>query len=434
MEIFLFYRGAFDLLPAWWWKNLTDVCRRWREVTFASPRFLDLRLGCTQKTPTRTSLDIWPPFPITIASYRPELDDRGQDNIIAALEHHDRVIQIHIECYRLETYFAVTRKPFPGLTRLELMSYGDKAPVLDEEFLGGSAPHLREIFLFSIAFPAFPKLALSCSSLSALVLSQIPIAGYISPEAMATCLATLPNLRYLSIGFRSPQSRPDRIGLPPSTRVVLPVLEHFEFEGVSEYLEDLVAGIDTPNPVRLTIHLFMEFMVIPQLSKFIVRTEGTKSLKSAEIMFSSSATWITFGHVKLEIICWDPHWQTSLMAQVCRQISPLLSHVEQLDIREDTRGQERQWNGIDPTQFLGLFHHFPAMQRLQINRELVPLVARALQESTGESATEVFPSLHSLVFKDYSLSGSIQKDIEGFITARQNSNHPVGVEWREWAS
>ena len=71
------------------------------------------------------------------------------------------------------------------------------------------------------------------------------------------------------------------------------------------------------------------------------------------------------------------------------------------------------------------------MQLLHIDGELVPLVARALQELTGESTTEVLPSLHSLVFKDYSPSGSIQKDIERFITARQNSDHPVSVQWKK---
>ena len=37
------------------------------------------------------------------------LDDERQDNIIAALEHHDRVIQINIGGTLLETFFAVTR-------------------------------------------------------------------------------------------------------------------------------------------------------------------------------------------------------------------------------------------------------------------------------------------------------------------------------------
>ena len=428
MEIFYFCGGEFH---NWWWKKLTDVCQRWRHIIFASPRFLNLHLKCTDKTPTRTSLDIWPQFPIIIISDRSELDDEGQDNIIAALEQHDRVFQIYLECLP-ETLSAVMQKPFPVLKNLSHFSANEMAPVLHEEFLGGFAPHLRTFHLENIPFPEFPKLALSCSSLSELYLWNIPIAGYISPEAMTTCLATLPSLKYFSIGFKSPQSRPNQIGRPPPTRIFLPTLDYFQFNGVSEYLEDLVARIDTPKLDRLRIQLFMDLMFnIPQLHNFIVRSERI-SLNSAEIVFYPQASVICSGPaIVLEISCREPDWQASSMAQVCSQLPSLLSHVEQLAIREDTPGQTRQGNGIDTTQFLDLFDPFPALQQLHIYDELRPLVTRALQELTGESATEVLPSLHRLVFQGPPPSGSIQKDIQGFITARQNSNHPVNVEWRE---
>ena len=129
----------------------------------------------------------------------------------------------------------------------------------------------------------------------------------------------------------------------------------------------------------------------------------------------------------LEIICREPDWQTSSMAQVCSQLSLLISHVEQLAIHEYTPGQARQGNGLDPTLFLDLFDPFPALRHLHIYGELRPLVTRALQELTREKATEVLPSLRRLVFE----GPPIQKDMQGFITARQNSNHPVDVEWRE---
>ena len=49
-----------------------------------------------KNTHTRTSLDIWPPFPVIIYRNTRELDEEGQDSIIAALERHDRVISIDI--------------------------------------------------------------------------------------------------------------------------------------------------------------------------------------------------------------------------------------------------------------------------------------------------------------------------------------------------
>ena len=419
------------MLDSWWWKKLTDVCQRWRHIIFASPRFLDLRLLCTDTTPTRTSLDIWPQFPIGLYNDRSGLDDKGQDNIIAALERHDRVIQIYLRCLP-ETFSAVIRKPFPVLKHLELFSADEIAPVLHEEFLGGSAPHLQSFSLRNIAFLEFPKLALSCNSLSQLILWNISIAGYISPEAMATCLATLPTLRVLYIGFKSPRSRPNRIGRPPPTRVILPTLVRIEFKGVSEYLEDLVARINTPKLVKLIIRLFMDLMFnIPQLHKFIARTKTIRSFNSADILFYPRSSVIRIiPAIELEIICREPDWQASSMAQVCSWLSPLCSHVEHLTIREHTPGQARQRNGLDPTQFLELFDPFPALQHLYIYGELRALVTRALQELTGEGAT-VLSSLHRLVFVGPPPSGSIQKDIQGFITARQNSNHPVDVVWRK---
>ncbi|KAH9954749.1 hypothetical protein BJV74DRAFT_501224 [Russula compacta] len=431
LEIFYFCREDDWDLQWWWWKSLVDVCRRWRHIIFASPHHLNLRIRCTERTPTRTSLDIWPPFPIIIYCRPGELDEEGQDNIIAALEHRDRVIWIRIERLALEKFAAMMQGPFPVLAVLSLSSTDDIAPVLHDEFLGGSAPRLRTFLLENIAFPAFPRLALSATPLSYLALLEIPITGYISPEAMATCLSMLPSLEYLSIGFRSPLSRPDRITLSPPTRAVLPALTHFNFKGVSEYLEDFVARIDTPHLLSIELHLFMDLMFhIPQLYKFIApRAEGIRLHNSAILTFYATSIRISLGYVGLQISCREPDWQASSMAQVCNQLSPLASHVESLEIREGAPGQARQGNGIDPTQWFELFDSFPAVQDLYTHDELRPLVARALQELTGERATEVLPTLHRLYFKGPSLPGSIREDVQKFIAARPHSNHPIDVHW-----
>ena len=422
-------------LPCLWWKPLIDVCRRWRNIIFASPHHLNLQIGCTERTPTRTSLDIWPPLPIIINCFSRELDEEGQDNIIAALEHHDRVISIVIlnqEHLALEKFAAVMERPFPVLTFLNLSSSAEIAPVLHMEFLGGSAPCLQSFVLNHIPFPGFSRFASFALHLSHLCLYDIPINGYISPEAMATCLATLPSLKSPFIGFQSPLSRPDRINLSSPTRAVLPALTYFNFNGVSEYLEDLVARIDTPELLELYIQVFMDLMFhIPRLNKFIARAERIRPYISANIRFSATHIQISFGRMGLQISCREPDWQASSMAQLCRQLSPLTSHMESLEINEGegTPGQAWQGNGIDPTQWFELFDLFPAVQELHIHNELRPLVARALQELTTEMATEVLPTLRNLFLKGPSPSGSIQEDIQKFITARQHSNHPVKVHW-----
>ncbi len=75
------------------WYRLAQVCQRWRYVVFGSPRRLNLRLRCTNTTPVRDMLDIWPTFPLEIRSpSRPWDHDSG--NIITALRYKDRIVDV----------------------------------------------------------------------------------------------------------------------------------------------------------------------------------------------------------------------------------------------------------------------------------------------------------------------------------------------------
>ncbi|KAH9992239.1 Piwi domain-containing protein [Russula compacta] len=451
LEIFRFYRGNV-LYREWWWKKLTDVCRRWRHVIFASPQGLELQVKCTDNTPTRTSLDIWPQFPITIISFNRDVKDEGpQDNIVAALERRDRACLIylyHLRSCMLERLAPLMQEPFPALTHLHLESSNyDSPPVLPEpdRFLGGSAPRLQIFSLWNIhfPFPALSKLLLSASHLSNIDLHDIPITAYISPEAMATFLAALPRLTDLSFGFRSPQSRPSQISLPPRTRAVLPALTRLVFRGVSEYLEDFVARIDTPLLTWCITTLFMDLIFnVPHFCEFISRAESLRPHNPAKVTLSSWSIDIIFGsfllglgseyssRLELEIKCQDADWQISSMAQVCSQLSPLFTRVEQLDIRE--RIYEEAWprNDIDPTQWFELFDPFPGVQSLYVYDKLTPIVAHTLRELTGERVTQVLPALRSLFFKATSPSPTCTlEDIEAFVAARQHSSQSVDVHW-----
>ena len=97
-------------------------------------------------------------------------------------------------------------------------------------------------------FQDYPKLLLSATHLVTLYLYNIPYSGFMSPETMATTLSVLTRLEFLSLEFQSPRSHLDRASRhpPPLTRSVLSSLALFGFEGVCEYLDDLVARIDAP--------------------------------------------------------------------------------------------------------------------------------------------------------------------------------------------
>jgi hypothetical protein len=258
LEIFNRYREDQLYFFTWWWETLAHVCRRWRRIVFTSPGHLHLLLACNGSTPTTTSLGIWPSFPIAITCFPWHAQSEGGiENTIAALRCHDRVSEITFDGLgdsAFERFAAVMQEPFPALTYLRLASRNGTAMVLTDSFLGGSAPCLRSFTLVGISFPTFPSFALSASQLLSLRLWNIPDTGYISPEKMATCLATLPNLEALSIGFLLPRPRLVQISPLPPTRIPLPSLTHFAFRGHSGYLEDLRARLDTPSINEIEIH------------------------------------------------------------------------------------------------------------------------------------------------------------------------------------
>jgi hypothetical protein len=100
------------------------VCQKWRNVVFGSPRRLDLRLLCKASTPVRETLDVWPPLPIIASGFCHQ--KWGVDDIIAALEHADRICQlrlcdINFPFSQWEKVLAAMLQPFPALTNLQLL-------------------------------------------------------------------------------------------------------------------------------------------------------------------------------------------------------------------------------------------------------------------------------------------------------------------------
>ncbi|KAH8980877.1 hypothetical protein EDB92DRAFT_1971992 [Lactarius akahatsu] len=191
----------------------------------------------------------WPPLPIAI---RYDSTDRftrkDKDNLFAALEHPDRVSRVDL-CLKgshLEEVATVMQVPFLALTHLGLR-WEDKPPTVPSGFLGGSAPRLQHLDLEGVFFPSLLTLLSSTGDLIKLSLDDITEDAYISPEAMAACLAALPKLEDLFIGFRLGTSSPDRIRPPPVTRSLVPSPLTFEFYGTSEYLDNLMARLDCPQ-------------------------------------------------------------------------------------------------------------------------------------------------------------------------------------------
>ena len=423
------------------WRSLVQVCRRWRSVVFGSPGHLDLQLVCTARTPARDRLDAWPTLPLIIKEEHEPI--RCVDNIIAVLERSDRVCQIDIlaiSSSNLEILFAAMQQPFPELKYLRLWSYDVTVAVVPDLLLGGFATRLEGLSLRGIPFPGLSKLLLSATHLSYLHLMSIPHSGYFSPDGMVTTLSTLTNLGSLILGFESPRSCPDGATRPPppSKRSVLSVLTLFRFKGVTEYLEDFVALIDTPRLNELSINLFNDVVFdTPQFVQFISRTPMSRALEKAHINIWHGAAYVnflsrTYGHgdLSVEILCRGLDWQISSVEQVCTSFMAPLSMTEDLYIYKRP-GQPLDWSSkknIENVLWVELLHPFTAVKNLYLSREFSWLIPPALQELVGGRITEVLPALEN-IFLELESSQSVVDSIGPFIDAREAAGHPITISY-----
>ena len=146
LQIFDFCRVGHTPLwspfrPILEWQKLIHVCRRWRLIIFSSPRRLDLYLRYKPGTSVRKNLDIWPAFPIVIDYFNyslsaSKLSPIDHDNIIAALEHPDRVrcLKLPVTGSLLGKVATLAQEPFQTLTQLQLSSESRSVSVLPSEF------------------------------------------------------------------------------------------------------------------------------------------------------------------------------------------------------------------------------------------------------------------------------------------------------------
>jgi hypothetical protein len=441
----IFYSRVNMYRPDGWktnveaWQSLVHVCRRWRSLVFRSPRRLNLRLFCTPKTPARDTLDVWPALPLIVKGIMTL--SSGTDNVIAALGQSNRVCQVYLPALadrQLEEVLAAMQVPFPELTYLSLLSLDETPPVMPNSFLGGSAPRLQSFDLSGILFPGLPKLLLSATHLVDLMLSDIPHSGYISPEAIVALLSVFSSLRTLFLEFQSPQSRPDweSRSLPPPKRSILPALDKFHFNGVTEYLEDLVTRIDTPQLNEMHITFFNQInFECPRLAQFINCTPTLRARDEAHLQFDDWRTSVALlarsRTLEIGISCREPDRQLSSVAQVCNSSLPPPSTVEDLYIERRLGYLQQVWknayDAIENTLWLQLLLPFTAVRNLYLSKEFAPVIATALRELVGAGIAEVLPSLQNIFVEGLEPSGPFQENIGQFIAARQLSDHPIAI-------
>ncbi len=458
--------------PVWRWHGLVHICRRWRQIIFSSPSRLDLQIFCSSENPVRNCLDCWPALPLAI--YHFKTDDQPYlwcndsestlDNVMAALEEPDRVRQITLvtSSPRVGAIIPVMQRPFPVLTHLKL-GFGlpiRSVPVLPNDFLSGSAPSLQGIYLNGIPFPTLPTLLFSTPNLIHLELVDIP--SYISPEAMAACVAALPKLVSLIIefgdkfGLRTTQSSPaDRQGihLDPPTQIFLPSLTQFRFQGMSKYLEDFLVQIiiDAPrlNFIRVNYFDFPGYVFqVSRCLRFICHTGSPQlsQFKLARLYCGKECIPINFCrdmgrnpeiHVQLCV-------RASMIQPLLSQCSALLSDVVHLFIGQWEKRLPMWVEDMKDAEWLALLSLFTVVETMHVSSSLAKHIAVVLNNLTGEMDSEVLPALHLLCLEGflYSEINSYKKkkpqvylscdfSCDKFAASRQLSGRPVTIVYRE---
>jgi hypothetical protein len=251
-------------------------------------------------------------------------------------------------------------------------------------------------------------------------------------------------LETLYLDFFSPQSRPDP-EIPPPTRIVLPALTELLFKGVYQYLEGLLARIDPPllSCLRITFSVDVYFD-IPQLHRLIGRVEVFEKFDHAEMFISPDLTQLCLypktGHLNyrkllvLRVGYTELCGQVSSLAQVCSSSLPLISALEELEIRERASvGLAHRKDRVENAQWLELLDPFISLKNLYLTHEISQCVFGALQELSRERATEVLPALRNLFVRGFSSLQPVQEAMMPFVAARQLSGHPVVVDhWKDW--
>jgi hypothetical protein len=422
----------------WRWQRLVHVCRRWRSVTFSSPKFLDLKLTCLPNTRVELT-HIWPPLPIRIMWSVPE--DYDFD---AAIVHPSRVCEINL-CLTTDRAFqrlaSAMQEPFPMLTHLGLQfdpaDSPDSSPTLPNGFLVGSTSHLRCLELDEVSIPGLPKLLLSATHLVTLRLRRTPYFAYISPEEMVTCISVLTSLETFALGFKTDeesflylQSRCP----PPSTHTVLPALTHFDFSGISQYLEDLVARIVAPRLIHLSITFFATtFFDTPHLVQFISRAPSLKTPKVARVVFDFETVHIRLssqtsgnGTIEVEIPCESLDEQLSSLVHACTSSLPSLSTVEDVYIFGDIFDEDYWQDDTMNRLWLEFLQPFISVKNLYISKNTVLRIAPALRLLVRG---RTLPKLQNLFLEGLRSSGFqaglIQNSIKQFVASRQLSGNPV---------
>ncbi|KAH9033787.1 hypothetical protein EDB85DRAFT_1890065 [Lactarius pseudohatsudake] len=417
--------------------------------SYESAFHLGMHVRCTYGTPIVDTLNHLPPIPLFVDYQQAvkrgwgRMTTTGEDEsgIYHALRLRDRVCSIDL-CLPpsiLHAALMLMDEPFPILEHLSLSSTDDKITklALSKTFL---APKLYHLALVGIGLPKRLRLLSSTVSLVTLKLTNIRASGYFHPRLLVARLRSIHKLEALTIKFSVPIPRPSakrELLAKQGTPVTLHNLKNLTFQGISTYLECLVAQIRAPLLERLDIALFNQIAFsLPHLSHLTNIAEGLK-ISTARVSFERDAVTIVLGYYyettcddgtcfTMQVMCKQLDWQIDCAAQICSSLMPMLSGVEGLTLNFHELVMPTEWqNGeIDGTTWHELLRSFTEVETLHISESLSQELSRALEADEIGSDPGLLPNLKKIVVNQF--TRNYADSLFGlFIHARQVAGRPV---------
>ncbi|KAF8493701.1 hypothetical protein F5888DRAFT_1722325 [Russula emetica] len=432
-----------------WWYKLVKVCRRWRYLMLDSASYLRLSLVCARGTPVATMLAHSPPLPLIIDyldhySYATAKDEEG---IVLALQHRDRLRRIRLlkAVPILQRLIKVLDGEYPILEHLYITDQRYLRPMIKrntelnfpENF---RAPQIRCLVLMNFAIPIGSPLLTTMGNLVTLDLSMIPRSVYFRPNALLQRLALMPQLEILGIFYDSDKPIRDMesqlLHTTITTRITLPNLRRFGFQGANAYLEALLPWITMPLLERLQVYFFNQpTYSIPYLQQSM-DTTGNLRLKYARLTFYDDHVGvIVYPHKEAEMYTLDISligrnfdWQVDSTAQVCRTLRTVLFEVEHLVLDYERHNITLWWSAVaHRIHWRELLRTFGNVKTLYLRLWLVEQLARALEPGEDESSTELLPELQELSYLAVPGTNASYGAFAGFIDERQKAGRPVTV-------
>jgi hypothetical protein len=390
-------------------------------------------------TPVADMLAHSPPFPLIINHFPLHQTTTAVDEerILHALKQRDRVRRIRLRVHDPPSigFIEALDEGFPLLEYLHIQPQ----IVLDMNLSLPStlrAPRLRHLVLHGFTFPIGSPLLASLVTLS---LECNPSVNF-GPNTLLQQLSLMPHLETFKISFHPAftNRRVERqlLRIPLSTRVTLPSLCWFGFEGPSAYIVAILPRITMPllkvtEIVSTTSGLRNPATSIPFALMCMCKTESPR-LYGVKVAFYDDNMVVTMhphkrdsmSTLRLRLLCLNPTTRLECMAQVFHRTREVFSEVESLTFEDETSWVLHRRFAIHAS-WHELLRPFNQVRTLRVSGgDLIEGLSLSLLPHDGESAIGLLPMLRVL---SYPKGNQVGESCVSFLDARRNAGFPVTI-------